>query len=113
MTHMSSSAERYRSHAGPALFSMGFRPFFLLAALWAAFAVPIWMAAFLGWLPETHFDRAWHAHEMVFGYLSGVIAGFLLTAVPNWTGRLPVSGAPLSWLVLLWCAGRVAMLIPG
>lgn len=113
MTHMSSSAERYRTHAGPALFSMGFRPFFLLAALWAAFAVPVWMAAFVGWLPETHFDRAWHAHEMVFGYLSGVIAGFLLTAVPNWTGRLPVSGAPLSWLVLLWCAGRVAMLIPG
>lgn len=113
MTHMSSSAERYRSHAGPALFTMGFRPFFLLAALWAAFAVPIWMAAFVGWLPETHFDRAWHAHEMVFGYLSGVIAGFLLTAVPNWTGRLPVSGAPLSWLVLLWCVGRVAMLIPG
>lgn len=110
---MTSTAERYRSHTGPALFSMGFRPFFLFAALWAAFAVPIWVAAFVGWLPASHFDRGWHAHEMLFGYLSGVIAGFLLTAVPNWTGRLPVTGAPLAGLVLLWCAGRVAMLIPG
>lgn len=110
---MTSTAERYRSYGGPALFSMGFRPFFLFAALWAAFAAPIWVAAFAGWLPATHFDRHWHAHEMLFGYLSGVIAGFLLTAVPNWTGRLPVAGAPLAGLVLLWCAGRVAMLIPG
>ncbi|MGD9965773.1 MAG: NnrS family protein [Hyphomonadaceae bacterium] len=110
---MASTAERYRAYTGPALFSMGFRPFFLLAALWAAFAVPIWVAAFAGWLPAAHFDRDWHAHEMVFGYLSGVIAGFLLTAVPNWTGRLPVTGAPLAALVLLWCAGRAAMLIPG
>ena len=92
---MTSTAERYRTYQGPALFSMGFRPFFLLAALWAAIAVPIWVAAFSGWLPAEHFNRDWHAHEMVFGYLSGVIAGFLLTAVPNWTGRLPVTGAPL------------------
>ncbi|MEZ5996804.1 MAG: NnrS family protein [Hyphomonadaceae bacterium] len=107
------TAERYRAYRGLALFSMGFRPFFLLAAVWAALAVPLWVAAFAGWLPIEHFNRDWHAHEMVFGYLSGVIAGFLLTAVPNWTGRLPVTGAPLMGLVLLWCAGRVAMLIPG
>jgi uncharacterized protein involved in response to NO len=112
MTSMTSTAETYRAYSGPALFSMGFRPFFLFAALWAAFAVPIWVAAFAGWLPAEHFDRNWHAHEMLFGYLSGVIAGFLLTAVPNWTGRLPVAGAPLAGLVLLWCAGRVAMLVP-
>ncbi|MFO1016734.1 MAG: NnrS family protein [Hyphomonadaceae bacterium] len=107
------TAERYRAYRGLALFSMGFRPFFLLAAVWAALAVPLWVAAFAGWLPIEHFNRDWHAHEMVFGYLSGVIAGFLLTAVPNWTGRLPVTGAPLMGLVLLWCAGRAAMLIPG
>lgn len=107
------TAERYRAYRGLALFSMGFRPFFLLAAVWAALAVPLWVAAFAGWLPIEHFNRDWHAHEMVFGYLSGVIAGFLLTAVPNWTGRLPVTGAPLMRLVLLWCAGRAAMLIPG
>ncbi len=106
------TAERYRAYRGLPLFSMGFRPFFLFAALWAAIAVPLWIAAFAGWLPITHFDRTWHAHEMLFGYLSGVIAGFLLTAVPNWTGRLPVTGAPLLALVLLWCAGRAAMLTP-
>lgn len=109
---MTSTAERYRTYQGPALFSMGFRPFFLFAALWAAIAVPIWVATFSGWLPAEHFNRDWHAHEMVFGYLSAVIAGFLLTAVPNWTGRLPVTGAPLMGLVTLWCAGRVAMLAP-
>lgn len=107
------TAARYRTYRGFPLFSMGFRPFFLFAAIWAAIAVPLWVAAFVGWLPIAHFDRAWHAHEMLFGYLSGVISGFLLTAVPNWTGRLPVTGAPLLALVLLWCAGRMAMLIPG
>ncbi len=106
------TAERYRAYRGLPLFSMGFRPFFLLAAAWAALAVPLWIAAFVGWLPIDHFNRDWHAHEMLFGYLSGVIAGFLLTAVPNWTGRLPVTGAPLVALVILWCAGRVAMLVP-
>lgn len=106
------TAERYRTYRGPPLFSMGFRPFFLLAALWAAVAVPVWVASFAGWLPPEHFNRDWHAHEMLFGYLSGVIAGFLLTAVPNWTGRLPVTGKSLMGLVLLWCAGRAAMLIP-
>lgn len=109
---MTTTAERIRTYRGFPLFSMGFRPFFLLAAIWAAVSVPIWVAAFAGWLPAEHFDRSWHAHEMLFGYLSGVIAGFLLTAVPNWTGRLPVTGAPLMGLVLLWCAGRAAMLVP-
>jgi len=109
---MTTTAERYRAYRGHPLFGMGFRPFFLLAALWAAFAVPVWIGANAGWLPAQHFTRDWHVHEMLFGYLSGVIAGFLLTAVPNWTGRLPVTGSPLVALVLLWCAGRAAMLIP-
>jgi uncharacterized protein involved in response to NO len=72
------TAERYRAYQGHPLFSMGFRPFFLLATLWAALVVPVWVAAFAGWLPIEHFNRDWHAHEMLFGYLSGVIAGFLL-----------------------------------
>lgn len=109
---MTTTAERYRAYQGPAVFSMGFRPFFLLAALWAAIAVPVWVATLNNWLPASHFDRDWHAHEMVFGYLSAVIAGFLLTAVPNWTGRLPITGAPLMGLVALWLAGRIAMLAP-
>ncbi len=107
---MTTTAERYRAYRGPALFSMGFRPFFLFASAWTALALPIWIAAYAGLLPADQFTRDWHVHEMLFGYLGGVIAGFLLTAVPNWTGRLPVSGASLAGLFGLWIAGRVAML---
>ncbi|HLC09186.1 MAG TPA: NnrS family protein, partial [Methyloceanibacter sp.] len=64
-------------------------------------------------LAEGYGALAWHAHEMLFGYASAVVAGFLLTAVPNWTGRLPVSGPRLMLLFLLWCAGRVAFLATG
>lgn len=103
------TAQRYRMYEGPALFSMGFRPFFLAAALWAALSIPTWIASYLGWLPFV--TRDWHVHEMLFGYLGGVIAGFLLTAVPNWTGRLPVAGASLAALFGLWTVGRLAMLI--
>jgi len=105
---MTTSAERYRAYAGPAVFAMGFRPFFLFASVWAALAVPFWVAGYLGWTP--HFTRDWHVHEMLFGYLGGVVAGFLLTAVPNWTGRLPVAGWPLAGLFALWVAGRCAMM---
>jgi len=55
----------------------------------------------------------WHVHEMLFGYAVAAVAGFLLTAVPNWTGRLPVNGAPLAALALLWLIGRLAMLTGG
>jgi len=88
---------------------MGFRPFFLFASAWAALAAPIWVASYAGLLPEERFTRDWHVHEMLFGYLGGVIGGFLLTAVPNWTGRLPVAGASLASLFALWVAGRFAM----
>jgi uncharacterized protein involved in response to NO len=107
---MATTAAQYRAYRGPALFSMGFRPFFLFASAWAALAIAIWIAAFAGLAPIALFSRDWHVHEMLFGYLSGVIAGFLLTAVPNWTGRLPVAGAPLAALFALWAGGRLAML---
>jgi len=93
------------------ILSYGFRPFFFAGAAYAALATPIWIAVFLGFLsPSGPFSgTAWHAHEMLFGYLGAVIAGFILTAVPNWTGRLPLSGAPLAGLVLLWLTGRLAV----
>jgi uncharacterized protein involved in response to NO len=95
----------------PMLFTMGFRPFFLLAGLWAVVGMGAWLALlWWGILPPTAFAPvAWHAHEMLFGYVTAAVAGFLLTAVPNWTGRAPLAGWPLGGLVLLWCAGRVAM----
>jgi uncharacterized protein involved in response to NO len=116
MIAMATSAERIRAYRGPALFSLGLRPFFLLGAIWAAIAVPLWIVTYAlgpGALP-VEAGLVFHVHEMVFGYGSAIVAGFLLTAVPNWTGRLPVCGPPLMVLVALWVAGRAAMLFqPG
>lgn len=106
---MATAADR-RAYRGPKLFSYGFRPFFLGASVWAALAVPLWLLSFTGHLPWAALTREWHIHEMLFGVLAGIVAGFLLTAVPNWTGRLPVMGAPLAALSGLWLAGRLAML---
>ena len=113
--HMRTSAERIRSWDGPAILSFGFRPFFLLAGLWAALAMFLWLFMLTGRqvLPTAFDPTGWHSHEFVFGYLGAVIAGFLLTAVPNWTGRLPVVGWSLGGLVLLWLLGRTAVLVSG
>lgn len=102
---------RLMAYEGPALLSYGFRPFFLMGSLCAGLAVPIWLAAYAGdvTLPTSLEARDWHVHEMLYGYVCAVVAGFLLTAVPNWTGRLPLQGTPLLVLVLAWLAGRVAV----
>ena len=99
-----------RRASGPAFFSFAFRPFFFCGALYAGLAIPTWAAVFAGRLviPAATFDPLrWHAHEMLFGYLGAVLAGFLLTAIPNWTGRLPVSGTRLAALLGLWLLGRI------
>ena len=99
---------------GPAIFSYGFRPFFLGGAIWAVLAMLLWIFSLTIGLSVGGAYGAlnWHAHEMVFGFSSAVIAGFLLTAVPNWTGRLPVSGMPLAFLFGAWFAGRLVFLNP-
>jgi uncharacterized protein involved in response to NO len=109
---MISSSEQRRAYQGPVFFSGGFRPFFLSAGLWAVVAMAVWLVYLIaGWEIPSRFTGAdWHVHEMVFGYSSAVIAGFLLTAVPNWTGRLPVMGRPLMMLFILWVLGRFAIL---
>mgnify|MGYP002712983963 CR=1 FL=1 len=108
---MSTTAEQMRAWRGPAILTFGFRPFFLGAAVWAALAMVLWlmMLTGLGELPIRLDPVAWHSHEFLYGYVIAVIAGFLMTAVPNWTGRLPIVGWPLLVIVLLWVAGRVAM----
>lgn len=108
-----SSAQQMRAWRGPALFSYGFRPFFLFGALWACAAMLIWVFTLAGYIEiASRFDPiSWHAHEVLFGYLGAVLAGFLLTAVPNWTGRLPMVGWRLAVLFGLWAAGRVAVLM--
>ena len=94
------------------LFSYGFRPFFLGGAIWAALAMILWIGELSGaWgVAQSYGWVAWHAHAMLFGYVSAIMAGFLLTAIPNWTGRLPVRGGPLMALFLLWLAGRAALI---
>lgn len=106
------SSEQIRSYSGPPLFSYGFRPFFFAGSIVAA-SLPALMALSLaGKLP---FDLpygsvAYHGHEMIFGFLAAIIAGFILTAVPNWTGQLPITGRRLIVLFLIWLAGRVAFI---
>lgn len=102
---------RLRSYAGPAILSYGFRPFFLLGALYAGLSILAWLPMFAGelTLPTAFALRDWHVHEMLYGFAGAVVAGFLLTAVPNWTGRLPLQGRPLLLLVAAWLAGRFAV----
>ena len=101
------------ARAGFALFSYGFRPFFLGAGLWGATAIALWIAMLTtGLTLPSRFDPlTWHVHEMLFGFVLAAVAGFLLTAIPNWTGRAPVTGAPLAALAGLWALGRVVALI--
>ncbi|TNE41277.1 MAG: short-chain dehydrogenase [Alphaproteobacteria bacterium] len=102
---------RLRAYQGPAILSYGFRPFFFLAALFAGTSMLFWLPQYYGvlTLPTLFAPVDWHLHEILFGYLAAVLAGFLFTAVPNWTGRMPIQGNPLLFLVLLWIAGRLAV----
>ncbi len=98
----------------PSLLIYGFRPFFILAACWSILVVGVSTATFSGyWVaPWPQDPYAWHAHELLFGYGSAAVAGFLLTATPNWTDRAPIPAAVVLGLVALWLAGRAANLAP-
>jgi uncharacterized protein involved in response to NO len=98
---------------GVTIFSYGFRPFFLAASLWAVVAIAIWIAVLeTGLQLPSRFDPlTWHIHEMLFGFVMAAIAGFLLTAIANWTGRPPVQGVLLTFLAVLWFVGRAACLL--
>ena len=100
-----------RRRSGFALFALGFRPFYLLAAMFAALAVPVWVAILSGASAMPMPGIWWHAHEMLFGFAAAVIVGFLFTAGRNWTGLDTPTGAPLAALAALWLAGRVAMAV--
>jgi uncharacterized protein involved in response to NO len=106
---------RYAPYEGPALFSAGFRPFFLASAIWAALAIPLWLCLYASVisLPTDLPPVVWHVHEMVYGFAAATVAGFMLTAIPNWTGRMPLQGRPLVLLVALWSAGRLGVLLSG
>ena len=98
---------------GFALWNLGFRPFYLLASLFAAVSILLWIAEYAGYLPGGYLhDPVWHAHEMLFGYTIAVVTGFLFTAVRNWTGQPTPTGALLAGYALLWILGRIAVLMP-
>lgn len=96
------------------ILALGFRPFFLAAGLSAVLTLLVWLAMLHGAVAMDGYyaGTTWHAHELLFGYGLAAIAGFLLTAVRNWTGLATATGAELGALVLLWTLGRVAPLLP-
>jgi uncharacterized protein involved in response to NO len=110
---MSSAVSGVAGRGTPVFLTQGFRPFFLAAGVWSASALTLWivMLATGAALPSRFDPLSWHIHEMLFGFVMATIAGFLLTAIPNWTRRRPVSGVPLALLAALWLAGRAACLI--
>jgi uncharacterized protein involved in response to NO len=98
---------------GFALFALGFRPFYLLASVFAALSIPLWALQFSGWLTRPYLaGPLWHAHEMVFGFALAVVVGFLFTAGRNWSNRPTPSGWTLAALAALWLAARVLVLTP-
>lgn len=98
---------------GLALFANGFRPFFLFGALEAALMVALWVPWYLGFisLASAFPPSAWHSHELLFGYVPAIVAGFLLTAVPSWTGRPAITGWPLAGLFAIWLLGRLTIAV--
>jgi len=103
---------RRRMAASLPFFRGGFRPFFFAGTAWALIALFLWICSLRGEinLPVAIDALAWHRHEMLFGFVGAIVSGFLLTAVPNWTGRLPIAGWPLAGLFSLWAAARLAVL---
>ncbi len=104
-----------RKSGGLPILAYGFRPFFFLAGVHGLVALLLWLAIQVDSLSAPgHWPGAtWHGHEMLFGYAPAVLAGFLLTAVPNWIGVPPVRRFPLAALVVLWLAGRAAVALAG
>lgn len=98
---------------GFALLALGFRPFYLLASIFAALSIGLWAMQFTGLTSLAYLKGpAWHAHEMLFGFTLAVVTGFLFTAGRNWTGQPTPTGLPLAALALVWVAGRVLVLTP-
>jgi len=113
--HSSQGNVQRREKNGSALFHLGFRPFFLVAAVFSIIVMAAWMAETVFSIkvfPSGIAPTGWHAHEMIYGYSMAVIAGFLLTAIRNWTGIQTIHGLPLQLLVLLWALARLALFIP-
>ncbi|MBK4734927.1 NnrS family protein [Noviherbaspirillum sp. DKR-6] len=117
MTNPQHQALPHATRSGPSwlehpILGLGFRPFYLLSAAFAALAIPVWLLRYYGKLPgAARVDLVWHTHEMVYGFAVAVLIGFLYTAARNWTGLWTPRHGHLAALALLWLAGRAAMLL--
>lgn len=96
-----------------ALWSGGFRPFYLAGCAWGLLAVCLWALGHYGGWAVRLSQPAWHGHEMVYGFAGALCGGFILTALPSWAGTPMITGRPLALLLAAWAAGRVAVLLPG
>lgn len=108
------TSKSQQSRMPPVWLQLGFRPFFMLAATFSAVSMGVWLSSLNFGIPSLFLGLPgswWHAHEMLYGYAMAVVAGFLLTAVPNWTGRPPSTGSPLLGMALLWSIARLSFLI--
>jgi hypothetical protein len=96
-----------------AIWNLGFRPFFLLGSVWGVLQIAIWVIFQAGWLPSIpyHDPVVWHVHEMIFGFATAIMAGFVLTASQNWSGKPGVQGSNLILLVVLWSSARILSII--
>ena len=94
------------AYKGPLLLAAGHRPFFLLAALYATLGMFFWLASLLDVIT---LSTSWHGHEMIFGFGTAALSGFMMAAVPKWTNAKPVQGALLAALIILWLIGRIAV----
>ena len=113
MLHIEEALRQPIAPRGHALWQLGFRPFYLGAAVFAALSIGLWTLQMLGVLPRAYLaGPVWHAHEMIFGFALAVIVGFLFTAGRNWTQQPTPTGRSLAALVGLWLAGRVLVLTP-
>jgi uncharacterized protein involved in response to NO len=116
MTQFISIEEPERPASPPvgfALWQLGFRPFYLLASVFAALSIALWAAQFAGWVDQPYLSGPlWHGHEMLFGFTLAVIVGFLFTAGRNWSNRPTPTGPALAAMAALWLAGRVLVLTP-
>lgn len=112
LLHIDQPGAAPHSYSGPAGLALGFRPFYLLGAAFAALGIPLWLAIYYGRAGATGLGLDWHMHEMVFGFVVAIVIGFLYTAGRNWTGLWTPRGPQLACIAGLWVAGRVAMLLP-
>lgn len=113
VTRLEQAGRQLHATRSFALWQLGFRPFYLLASVFASLSVALWVMQYADWLGTPYVPGpVWHAHEMLFGFTLAVVAGFLFTAVRNWTGQPTPSGMLLAAIAAVWVAGRVLMLTP-